>query len=40
VTYGAQISGATDWVAGKVADGVDGLKNAASSAWSSLKEVF
>lgn len=40
ITYGAQVTGAGDWVANKVADGVDGLKNAASSAWSGLKGVF
>jgi hypothetical protein len=40
ITYGAQVTGAGDWVADKVAQGVDGLKNAASSAWSGLKGVF
>jgi hypothetical protein len=40
VTYGAEISGARDWVAGKVADGVDGVKNLASSAWSGVKGLF
>ena len=40
ITYGAQLSGARDWAANQVAESVDGLKQAASSAWSGLKGVF
>lgn len=40
ITYGAELSGAREWAADKVAQGVDGLKNAASSLWGGLKGVF
>ena len=40
ITYGAEISGARDWAADKIADGVDGVKNLASDAWSGLKGLF
>jgi hypothetical protein len=39
ITYGAQISGARDWVANKVSDGLDRLKNA-SSVWGGTKGVL
>ncbi len=40
ITYGAEISGARDWAADKIADGVDAVKNVASDAWNGLKGLF